>query len=532
MLGMTEYAILEIARVSIELTSPLSIGSGEADLLDDAPIVRDSQNLPVIPATSLMGVLRSLWRRKHPDRVDTLFGFQEKDQAARSMISASSGVIHGQDNRPVAPLSDLSQDTLLQSAAYELVTRDHVRLNSRGVVDGRGKFDRTSIPKGHRFTFELSLRRSDDLEIEGPREGDLKELLSTLASSSCRLGSKTTSGLGDFKVIKCLYGCFDLRKSDDFERYLNLPTALHEQSPLSEFKVSLDHELYEVRLSLKPEEAWLQGGGDETRYADDQGQGPKIVPYREADVKWGDKGGLITNYEKRDYLMTGTSVRGALRHRAAFHMRRLLNHWSEGNLCARDKTSAAGGDIDPYEPATLTGLNILFGEIKELEGGRRGLLLTSDAHLSAQRVALQYSDHLSIDRFSGAPVQGHLFSEVALSAQKEMRLDIPLALSAPYPGTLSSDEEACLEVACYALSLSLRDLCKGRLQLGAGAGRGYGYFSTQEGTTPSWRGLDDAQGGRWRRALSGERPQREILEIAARCNMANKPSKDTWRFRF
>jgi len=526
MLGIHELKWLHIARVTVELTSPLTIGSGDEGSLEDSPVVRDASGLPMIPATSLIGVLRSLWTaQRGEDEAGALFGYQRGDKGQRSYISSSSGVLHDSTDRPAAPLIVAAEgglDPLLGTAMTSLVVRDHVRLNSSGVVDGRGKFDRTAVHAGHRFTFELSLRGKDLASHE-----EFNLLLALLHAPETRLGAKTGSGAGAFRVVRCLVGRFDLSDSKDFNRYLAHPVDLRRPAPALQ---SFTPPPYTPRgavaalsVALRPISNWLQGGGELERHSDKDGKGPKIVPYQEPKVVWAQEGGKLKGRleraasEQSDYLLTGSSLRGALRHRAAFHMRRLIGAWASPSYMSaqRGAEGQAGGDIDPLDPATLRGMHILFGEINDSrskEGrGWRGCLQTCDMRVPAESVKEVTYDHLSIDRFSGAPLSGHLFSDVALAPAESLRMSLTLSLKAPR--ALRDEEQAALKVACYALHLALRDLTEGRLQLGAGAGRGYGYFERAEAARPSWRG-----DGELHAHLNGAPPRPDDLAAARALN--------------
>lgn len=516
---MTEFSTVELARVSVELTSPLSIGSGESDLLSDAPVVRDAQGLPTIPATSMIGVLRSLWQEGHTDQeTEALFGYQKRDEGARSMVEASSGVIHDSHDCPVSPFADWHSDPLLQSAGSDRLIRDHVRLNHRGVVDGRGKFDRASIHKGHRFTFELTLRRRSSPEAGEPQKGDLGRILDLLSSTVCRFGAKTRSGLGSFKVVRCSMSTFDLTNKEDFNRYLSLPRGLHHPCSLEEYKTNRVENTHSITIELKPEEAWLQGGGDQSKHSID-GRGPKIVPYQERSVTWRgmgrDQKGSIDELDQDDFVLTGTSIRGALRHRTAFHFRRLIQHWSNPGLKRLEHVQEQG--LDSLDPSVLKGFDMLFGQLNKSntaggqELGWRGSLLTSDVRVKEKNSTLQVSDHLSIDRFSGAPMQGHLFSDAAIAADTQV---IPLELGF-IPPRLSEHDSAladALNVACYALSFTIKDLSRGRLQLGAGSGRGYGYFSA---VTSTWSVNLNSP---WVSALNGVCPSSDVIARVTEMN--------------
>ena len=70
---MTKYKYRMIARITLEATSPLAVGSGEKDIITDAPVTRDVNDLPYIPGTSLMGIIRH--SMKDLKESDSIFGY-------------------------------------------------------------------------------------------------------------------------------------------------------------------------------------------------------------------------------------------------------------------------------------------------------------------------------------------------------------------------------------------------------------------------------------------------------------------------
>ena len=53
-----KYTHRYLARVIIEATTPLAIGSGEKNMITDQIILSDVNGLPYIPGTSLAGIIR------------------------------------------------------------------------------------------------------------------------------------------------------------------------------------------------------------------------------------------------------------------------------------------------------------------------------------------------------------------------------------------------------------------------------------------------------------------------------------------
>ena len=71
------YRYRQIARVTFEITTPLSVGSGNKDITTDSVVMKDVNELPYIPGTTLAGLIR------HSLSVNTqnkLMGWQKKER--------------------------------------------------------------------------------------------------------------------------------------------------------------------------------------------------------------------------------------------------------------------------------------------------------------------------------------------------------------------------------------------------------------------------------------------------------------------
>jgi len=420
-----------VARVTIEAVTPLTIGTGGGDDSRDSVCVTDANGLPAIPGTSLAGILRQAWSAdpnlQHD--VEDLFGFQSKDPRAdlkvkgrSSRLQTSWAQVHGVDDRPVAFRGVAIDDKVLGYLATG-VTRDHVRLDTRGVVDDAGKFDETLVPAGARFTFELS--------IWSPRKDELDSALQLLASGSMRIGGKSRRGFGCFRVVRAFGRTFDLRDATDRTAWLSLPVGIEEVAqalpgiPRERMAAApsptAKHGHATARVSLMPEDFWLFGGGDP---ADEQARAdkkPDIVPVREERIVWrASPSGERAELGARELLLPASSIKGALRHRVAFHARRHTGQFAK-----------PGEMAEPKDPPAVVGL---FGEMNDntREEGQPGLLFSESPRFGA-------------------------------ASPLTLELDIETASLPPE--------------ALPALDDALRDLAEGRLALGAGSNRGHGYFT-------------------------------------------------------
>jgi len=436
----TPWQTFQLAYVTIELETAFLIGAGESDHLFDSVFVTDANGYPSIPGESLAGVLRHALG----NRAEALFGFQKNDEGEASRIRISFAHCHGQDDRPVAFRTNSTEDPVLSALAAG-VGRDHVRIGKHGAVDQRGKFDELVVPAGARFTFEICLSGESQLTLE--------ELTGLLAGPDLHIGGKTRRGLGRFKVVRVRSASFDLTRKEDLQRLARLPVALEKAALSSELKsqplpkpLRLTDTFHAI-LKLRPIGTWMVGGGIPTgREPQREKEGPwDRVPLSERKVVWSRQGererGDVVADKDSPYLLPGSSVKGALRHRTSFHLRRLQQIWSDQEL--------------PQEAE-------LFGDIRGKQEGRPGCVFIGDLYVAAN-TPLEGLQHVSLDRFTQAPMDHLLYDELALG---DCELELPI--------TIQLQPTDANRITRQALQAALNDLIQGRLALGAG--RGHGRF--------------------------------------------------------
>lgn len=450
--------VFDVAWITIELDSPLTIGGGPA-LETDVACVTDANGLPTIPGSTIAGVLRHLAAEGDPETDLTCreaFGFQKGDDGEASLIEVSWAQVHGSDDRPVplrAEHLDLDDPVLAFLAAG--ITRDHVRLDGHGVVDGNGKFDISSVPAGARFTFEIVVHQGSPLSSA--------RLIELLQGPAARFGGSTRRGLGAFHVVRARGRAFDLTQTADRVAFVKLPRELAQPVPndlLEDLTIgsAIAPGFVAGTIELRPEDLWLVGGGDPAGIvlADDGGPAPDIVPLTERRISWQSHRASIS---EPGLLLPASALKGALRHRTAFHARCLRGDWAPAQVPA--------ADVYPAE------VEAVFGSLKEHVLGQPGRLFVDDAWPVG--TALLPMDHVTIDRFSGGPLDGHLFREAPVSGPQAFVVPITLDLRQGLDATTRG-----------ALRKALADLCEGRLALGGGANRGHGYFRG----TVTWQDAD------------------------------------------
>lgn len=449
-----------LARVCIEFVTPFHVGTGAADDLSDAAVVCDANGLPAIPGSSLAGVLRSEFERCSPGHSNRLFGFQNGNSGAGSMLKVSWGCIHDCHNIPVDGLAEierLEEDAVLASA-LNLTIRDHVRIHHRGASDaedskksarrsGHGKFDEKVVCAGHRFSFEI------EMSGDGDNDRTLWEnFLPLIHSQTLRIGGRSRRGFGAFKVISLASAVFDLRKDmADYLRHpvsLALPSAV--LSPLNLGVAEIPDASCALDLELEPDGYWMFGGGIDSA---GDGADADMAPVRDRQITWQGNDGEVS---ENILVIPGSSVKGALSHRVAYHYNQLTGNWAD--------------DDNGMDPIEITGENNCavkewFGYCKDRSAeGKRGRVMINDIYLHER--TQQFLHHVTIDRYTGGATTGHLFSERPVWKGPKIELRI----------NFSNLDRKMDKRIVLAMKSALEDLAGGRLQLGAGSGRGHGFF--------------------------------------------------------
>lgn len=487
---ITRQPFLHLARAVIELRTPLSLGTGNPDGVFDTALLRDANGLPAISATSLAGSLRSLYAAEYgEDAADALFGWQRRDSAQASRVQIGWGAVLDSAGRAAWGLllgdhrKRLENDPLLKillEQRQEPLVRNRVRLTHKGAAADTGKFDRSVVPAGCRFVFELRLPTS------AAQDPDWDRLLALLSHPGLRLGGATRAGLGAVRCVSVYTACFDLR---DPQQAAALGRLGADPSQLQGLHAQTLPENSPARwgaatLHLTFDGLWRVGGeGVPTGFLPDDKE-PDLAPVREARIVWtAGKGELL---QTAQHYLPAASLKGVLAHRMAFHARRFAGQWIDPQAPA----------IDPPPPAEV---RALFGDVKSggpgrggtRETGAAGALFIDDAWVqSPPNTALL--THNAIDRFTGGVLEHKLFTEQVAAGGA---LQVRIALDAQRLERNAARYNTSIDAVRRALTATLDDLCAGRLALGARSTTGLGFCSARIDPAPSalWAPLEASQ---------------------------------------
>lgn len=443
MIKENKYTYRFLARIVLEATTPLSVSSGEKNIMTDALVSTDENGLPYIPGTSLAGVLRHALNVQK-DSEDAFWGYQKEKKGRGAEVIFSDAKLVGADGKVIdGYVKSIAQDAFL--AHYEeLPIRQHVRISAKGCAEDAGKFDEQVVFKGSRFCFDIEVvAKSED-------EKRFNDVLSQLASPSFRIGGGTRKGFGEMRIVSCKKMILNL-EGDGLDKYMSYSSSLasafdgKESMPMP-YEDSTKTTMYE--LCLKADDFFLFGSGHGDSDAD-------MAPVKESFVVWNDKGDK-GEFLEQGVLIPATSLKGAIAHRVAY-----IYNKKEKNYA--DKCDDFSSLVEQRNVA----VDELFGTAgKDVEAITRGRVLINDiVENPIQENRDKLITHVSIDRFTGGAIDGALFSE-----RSTYGAGMPYKTKIVAEDGVADDYKECLVEA-------LKDICSGFLPLGGGTSRGNGLFT-------------------------------------------------------
>ena len=436
------YRYRHLARITVEADTPIAIGTGSKDIFTDAPVIRDINGLPYIPATSMVGVIR------HALGIDGnkegIFGHHDKKGGLGSMIVFTDAMMIGKDGKVLDGIQEIPEDDDFYDHYRELNIRQHVCIDHKGVAKDNGKFDNEVVYKGTRFVFDM------ELVSDSEHEDTYEQTLATLCHDAFRVGGGTRCGYGKLKIISCKRATLDLEKVEDLDAYVKKSSCLAscwERFKEVDVPTASTGEWVKYTLCLKPRDFFLIGSGMGDEEADN-------TPMTEPVVRWQDG---KPEFTERYVLIPASSVKGALAHRTAYHYNRLIWKFADEIVGEEQRKKCVGS----YNQAVVD----IFGRVRnESKDSKRGEIILSDVFGSKNDYKVFH--HNKIDYFTGGTMDGALFQEKSVYGNGDTyELEILVNKDA------FSDDKVK-----EAFENSLHDLCGGLLPLGGATGRGNGIF--------------------------------------------------------
>ena len=420
-----------IAHITFEAKTALKIGSKNADFLQDSPIQKDWNGLPMILGTSLTGVLR----KEFEDEIaKNIFG--TGDLGSKTIIS-NALILNEKKEVTESLLLDSKKSDFLQKFIV-LPIREHNAMNDKGVTIKNAKFDEEVIYKGTRFKFSIEMLNENEED-----KNNFLQLLDLLSKDSFRIGAGSSKGFGQIKVIEITYDEFDVNSDEyvNLSNSLNINTKLSETHKIKEFD---DEKYIKYKLILTPDDFFMFGSG----FGDDEAD---MTPVFED----------IVDYEKQDLikekvLIPASSVKGAISHRTTYHYNLINKNFIKEN--GENKAEV---------------VETIFGSKKDKEKDSfKGNILISDVYLDkTSSKDTKVFDHVSIDRFTGGAIDSALFQEKTISSKETFTLEI--LINKEKVEVKENDEG---KIALEAFEKALKDITTGMLSLGGATTKGHGIF--------------------------------------------------------
>lgn len=418
-----------IAHITFESATPLKVGSNNRDFLQDSPIQRDWNELPMILGTSLAGVLRKAFSHiASAQAVDEIFGGE-----CGSKIILSNALLLDENNQVCETLLTHKSNFLEYFSALPI--REHTALTHKGVVKEHSKFDEEIVYKGARFKFRLEMKAQTQEHTQS-----FFQILDLLYLDTFRIGGGSTKGRGKIKILNIAYDTF----SENDEAYINLSSSLNQPlaqayTPQQSLKQST-HDIYE--LTLIPESFFIFGSGGGDDDADHIGLEEYVIDY----TKQG-----ITEHK---LVIPASAVKGALSHRTTFYYNALKQNFIDTQS---EQPESQNGEIAPQQSVAE-----IFGSKKGDKGEieSKGKILLVDMYYDKAKG--KTFPHIKIDNFTGGGIDGALFQE-KVDTLKSFKLKIWL-------------EKGIDKTALEAFEHALCDIANGLLALGGASAKGHGYF--------------------------------------------------------
>ena len=429
-------------RIVFQLTSPLSVGSGENNLTD-RDIVRDSRGIPYIPGTALAGVYRSLFSEK---TANAYFG-------PELVIDHSS---NGGGNK-LTDSDIITYDAYPEGYTEKMVTkRDMVALDEYKTAVPRAKFDFQVLEPGLTFVtyIEQNMDRSNQQWV-------LDEIAGAWMEGRITLGAKTLRGYGHTKGIEAFSAMFNLGETGQN----NQDRPDDKMKGVDEW---LSFEMYDPEdANWEKEDRAAAGRGSEAERKDT----------------------CLISLELRQ--LGGISVRQYTSEVDAADYKQLTSHPVAGEEGEDEKegtpvipgTSWAGafraqmGRLDPDFRKGRKKAEKFFGKAKNKnENSRKSRIGFSESRITGGKWVINTRN--AIDRFTGGTVDGALYTEKTYY-NGGTTLEITCDFGGKSDGVFNVSAEEKKEFA-ETMAAAILDLNGGYMAVGGLTAVGRGLFAVDK----------------------------------------------------
>ncbi|MCG2738053.1 MAG: RAMP superfamily CRISPR-associated protein [Thermoplasmatales archaeon] len=347
-----------IINGKLHLESPLIIGSGRDEFVD-IEVLKDETGVPFIPATSVIGVLRHYFEDNFPenkgDDFNYFWGISEKRNADTQKSIQSAFICHD-----------------LYAHEAKIRVRDGVRIDpSKQIAADEAKYDFEIIEKGAIFNllWEVTLRQIYNKD-------SFKRMLATimfpLKNGTISIGAKTNNGFGKCVLKDINVTEFDFKEKEDVYKWL--------MQDFSHGKPDIDSEPYKKNSNIFS----IEG-----RFAV---KNSIIIRAYSEKFDMPDATNITSNGE---FVLPGTSLKGAIRNRALKILKTFMNEGAEKKI------------------------NHLFGIAGKKENDEKIKSRVQVEERVIKSVKPELQTRIKIDRFTGGTVKTALFNSMPLWNENE-----------------------------------------------------------------------------------------------------------------
>ena len=449
----------------LQLLSPLLIGSGEtpAEFRSEVDkfVLRNGKEQPLIPGTSLAGVLRE-WLyavyAKEPAIPEQLCGKIDKGG------QDENGQWHRGSNTGLQSALNV-MDVVLEKA--EIIYRDGVALDTyTGTAIEGAKYDFEAVERGAEGQFCLLVTLRREQEALTPRLLAALEELAKYLAGGFAVGALTAKGFGRVRVRDVRMVTYDFHEAADIRCWLRredtkrvyVPQGKEEPLP-EDFVVEAD---FALRTAL-------------------------LVRDGNTDAKDGENSiSAVQKKSRNDYCLPGSSLKGALRHRAE----RILQQLGR--------------------PESL--LEQLMGSSRAGDKARKSRFIVQETYFR-EGVEPAAQSRNRIDRFTNATMEHMLFTTQPVWQQRQGERSLHIGFSI----------KSCKPWEAGLALLLLRDLWLGDLALG-------GERSIGRGRLEGLGAVIHFEGGAWQLDKEGRvsgKPQQELERFAQALQQAGEQEEAT-----
>ncbi len=377
---LTEETVVgkTIVKGKLKLLSPLLLGSGNDDIAD-IEVMKDSNEKPFIPGTSLAGVLRHYFEDNFHDQIcddsECFWGIhrekkeseEEKEDEEKEESYQSAFICH---------------DLFTKNANVRV--RDGVKIDPRSqTVEDKGKYDFELIEEGAEFDlfWELTIRGNNSKENY---EKILATLIFVLKSDEFSIGAKTNSGFGKCKLEDMQVIHFDFKNKDDVLEWLKQEWQTSEYNGKGS------------KWNLEPYPTENRDFSIDAKFAI---KNSIIIRAYSEKANMPDSTSLTSAGK---YVLPGTSIKGAIRHRA-LKILKTLN--PKGNT-AEEKIDCLFG---------IAGKKVESEEKRNSDESEKEIKSRVQvAETKIVNVEPELQTRIKIDRFTGGTVKSALFESMPL----------------------------------------------------------------------------------------------------------------------